>query len=43
MVGAFSMHQVLRVGSTQYNIWILVHSLLSTTLSGLCSNYMYVP
>lgn len=43
MVGAFSMHQVLRLGSTQYNIWIPVHSLqVSTTLSGLCSRYMYV-
>lgn len=44
MVGAFSMHQVLRLGSTQYNIWIPVHSLLHvyTTMSGLCSRYMYV-
>lgn len=37
------MHQVLRLGSTQYNIWIPVHSLqVSTTMSGLCSRYMYV-
>lgn len=38
------MHQVLRLGSTQYNIWIPVHSLLHvyTTMSGLYSRYMYV-
>lgn len=38
------MHQILRLGSTQDNIWIPVHSLLHvyTTMSGLCSRYMYV-